>query len=85
MLKMRFAVILSVLLIFLSVAVASQPISVTVNSRFLTMDTQPVIRDGRTLVPLRAIFEALGAVVEWDVATKTITGKSSGKTIILQI
>lgn len=85
MLKMRFVVILSVLLIFLSVAVASQPISVTVNGRSLTMDTQPVIRDGRTLVPLRAIFEALGAAVEWDAATNTITGKSSDKTIILQI
>jgi peptide/nickel transport system substrate-binding protein len=30
------------------------------------MDVSPVIQDGRTLVPMRAIFEALGAQVYWD-------------------
>jgi len=49
------------------------------------MDTQPVIRDDRTLVPLRAIFVALGSSVEWDAGTRTITGKRNNKTIILQI
>lgn len=29
-------------------------------------DVVPFIRDGRTLVPIRAIAEALGAKVEWD-------------------
>ncbi len=33
----------------------------------------PMIVDGRTLVPLRAISEALGADVEWDGDTKQIT------------
>jgi len=86
--KMRFIaflMMLSIVLLFPAVTMASQPISVTVNHRALVMDTQPIIRDGRTLVPLRAIFEALGASVEWDAGTRTITGRRNERTIILQI
>ena len=38
-------------------------------------DTPPTLVGGRTLVPLRAIFEAIGANVEWDNDTRTATGK----------
>lgn len=34
---------------------------------------EAIIVDGRTLVPLRAIFDALGATVEWDKETQTAT------------
>lgn len=37
-----------------------------------TLDSVPVIIDGRTLVPLRAISESLGADVSWDGESKTI-------------
>ncbi|MCL2462390.1 MAG: copper amine oxidase N-terminal domain-containing protein [Defluviitaleaceae bacterium] len=37
------------------------------------MDSPPVIVDGRTLVPIRAIAEALGAEVGWDAETETVT------------
>lgn len=39
----------------------------------LDSDTPPVIREGRTLIPLRAIVSALGADVKWDEASKTVT------------
>jgi len=39
----------------------------------------------RTLVPLRAIFEALGATVDWDGATQTVTAKKDSDVIKLQI
>ena len=35
----------------------------------------PEILEGRTLVPLRSIFEEMGAVVEWDGATSTAIAK----------
>ena len=35
--------------------------------------TTPVIVDGRTLLPVRAVVEAMGGVVGWDQATKTVT------------
>ncbi|MGV8150067.1 MAG: stalk domain-containing protein, partial [Alkaliphilus sp.] len=40
----------------------------------LSFDVPPTIIQGRTLVPLRAIFEALGATVSWDGETRTIIG-----------
>jgi hypothetical protein len=45
----------------------------------------PVIENDRTLVPLRAIFEALSVDLQWDDATQTITGKRGNAEIILKI
>ena len=39
----------------------------------LGRDTAPVIINGRTLVPIRAIIEAFGGSVAWDEPTKTVT------------
>jgi len=38
----------------------------SVNGVQQTMDTSPVIKDGRTMLPLRYVGEYLGAQVEWD-------------------
>ncbi|MBR1969640.1 MAG: copper amine oxidase N-terminal domain-containing protein [Clostridia bacterium] len=42
-----------------------------VNNEKIEFDVNPVIEDGRTLVPMRFIFEAIGAEVEWVKETKT--------------
>ncbi|WP_311561858.1 stalk domain-containing protein [Peptoniphilus duerdenii] len=39
----------------------------------VNMDVAPFIRDGRTMLPLRYIAEALGFKVDWDRATRTVT------------
>lgn len=39
--------------------------------------TAPIIENDRTMLPIRAIIEALGGEVEWDEATQTITIKQS--------
>ncbi|MBS4006921.1 MAG: hypothetical protein KGZ45_00605 [Clostridium sp.] len=62
-------------------AEAASPIRVTVDGRELAMDVPPTVRNGRTLVPMRAIFEALGARVSWEAQTKKITG-TRGTTVI---
>ncbi|HPU42340.1 MAG TPA: stalk domain-containing protein [Acetivibrio clariflavus] len=49
-------------------------ITVTVDWDELKFDVPPQIIEGRTMVPLRAIFEALDAQVEWDGVTRTVTG-----------
>ena len=41
-------------------------IEVFVKGEKVTFDQQPIIKDGRTLVPLRKIFEALNATVVWN-------------------
>lgn len=48
------------------------PITVKVDGKALKLDQPPVIQDGRTLVPLRAIFEALGAQVKWDAEAQSV-------------
>lgn len=60
-------------------------ISVIVNGKEVVFDQLPVIIDGRTLVPLRAIFEALGADVSWDETTKTVTSTLGDITVKLTI
>lgn len=53
----------------------------TVNGVKKTLDSPSIIRNGRTLVPIRAIIEALGGTVGWDKATNKAT-VSLGKTTI---
>ena len=66
-------------------AFAEDDIKVLVNGKSLTMDQPPVLVNDRTLVPVRAIFEALGARVDWNNDTNTATGKLNGTTVEIQI
>lgn len=50
-----------------------QDLDTYVNGKKASFDVRPVIRDNRTLVPIRAIAEALGATVGWDEKTQTVT------------
>lgn len=59
--------------------------SVLARGRQLKFDTPPVIKDGRTLIPVRAVSEAFGAQVTWDPDTKTVTVVRGETTITLEI
>lgn len=48
-------------------------ISVFINNEYLISDAEPIIQSGRTLVPLRAISEKMGATVDWDSRKSMIT------------
>ncbi|MCD8237897.1 MAG: hypothetical protein LUC92_00970 [Clostridiales bacterium] len=60
-------------------------IGVTVDGFDISFDQPPVVINGRTLVPLRAIFEALGAEVEWDAETKSIMAERNNIAVLLYI
>ncbi|WP_455258174.1 copper amine oxidase N-terminal domain-containing protein [Peptoniphilus asaccharolyticus] len=61
-------------------------INVRVNAEDLVFeDQQPTIVEGRTLVPFRALLEKLGAKVEWNEKTQTVTATKADKTIVLKI
>ncbi len=47
-------------------------VTVVINGQELASDQPAVIIDGRTMVPMRAIGEALDIVVNWESATKTV-------------
>lgn len=52
---------------------ANASVNVQLNGQPLLFDVPPVNENGRTLVPVRAIFEALGARITWDPASQTIS------------
>ncbi|WP_055105462.1 stalk domain-containing protein [Paenibacillus ihumii] len=61
---------------------ASTPIRIMLDGYPLSFPAEPIIKEGTTLVPFRAISEALGIQVTWDAKTKSIsaargTGPSS--------
>ena len=65
---------------------AAPPIRVVVNGTPLQFTgTPPMQVKGSTLVPMRAIFEALGATVKFDKATQTVFGQKGATAIILPV
>ena len=58
-----------------------QKISVLLDGLDVAFDVTPIIQNGRTLVPFRAIAEALNVAVNWESDTQTITA-DDGKTLI---
>jgi len=59
--------------------------SFTVNGISNTLDSPPVIKNGRTLLPIRIVIEALNGSVGWDAATKKVTVSLGSNTIELWI
>ena len=64
---------------------ASDEIKVVLNNEQLVFDVQPIIIEGRTLVPFRAIFEALNAKVAWEESFGLVTATKGNVVIKLQI
>ena len=58
---------------------------VTVNEDVIKNDVAPVIRNDRTLVPIRIATETLGGKVDWNDATKEVTLNIDGKEIKMTI
>ncbi len=56
-------------------------VRVYINGEYLGFEQNPIIENERVLVPMRAVFNALGAEVEWNDSNKNITAKK-GSTII---
>lgn len=60
-------------------------LTVLLNDENINFDVPPQIINGRTMVPLRAIFEAIGAKVDWNNDTQTVTSTKDKTTISLTI
>lgn len=61
-------------------------VTVTVDGQEVKFKNQdPVIIEGRTLVPVRGVFEALGAEVEWIGETRQVSVKSPDTEVLLTL
>ncbi len=58
---------------------------IKINGKYLITDVEPNMYADRLFVPLRAIFEALDSIVEWDEQTQKVTGKKGDKTVVMYI
>jgi len=77
LLKNLLAIVITLTLGFSSAIILSADgdsnIRVVVDGQEISFtDQTPVIVDGRTLVPIRDVFEAIGFVVDWDEETATV-------------
>src|SRR3569833_1390227 len=69
-----------------STGASAQPITVDVNGNTVNFTGAPPVEvNGSVLVPLRGVFEAMGAGVYYDSAVRTITAKKGSRTVILPL
>ena len=62
---------------------AENTIKVKIDGKMQSYDQPPVLINNSTMVPMRGIFETLGAKVLWDEATKTVT--ATKKDIVVKL
>lgn len=82
--KKLLAAVLTVFM-FMGANCFAKDINVTLSGEKVEFDVQPVKENDRVLVPMRAIFEKLGATVNWDEETSTAIAVKGDKVIIIQI
>lgn len=67
-------------------ACSAQPIRVTVDGAPVQFErVGPQVVQGRVLVPLRGVFEQMGAFVDWVPATRTVLAQRGDRDIVLRI
>jgi len=71
-------VVLAMVMPTFGLSAMANGITVLLNGEKMEFDVPPIILNGRTLVPLRAIFESLGAEVSWDSISETAIGVRRG-------
>ncbi|WP_339307096.1 CotH kinase family protein [Paenibacillus sp. FSL L8-0435] len=61
-------------------------ITVTLDGKSITFpDQDPLQQNGRVMVPVNAILEAMGAEVTWDKTAKTVTAVLNDQTFVLKV
>lgn len=59
--------------LFATTVIAENDISIYVDGQPLLCDVVPFVENGRTMVPMRKIFEEMGTTVVWDNETQTVS------------
>lgn len=75
----------AVLAATLALPVLAQPIVAKLDGRALQFDQPPVMMGGRVMVPLRGIFESLGASVRFEAASQRILANRGSQSVELTL
>ena len=62
---------------------ADSGIKVLLDGKELAFDVPPQLINSRTMVPMRKVFEAMGATVDWNGNTQTVTATKNDITVIM--
>ncbi|MCS1392434.1 copper amine oxidase N-terminal domain-containing protein [Lysinibacillus boronitolerans] len=86
--KLRFIIPL-LFCLFLGLGInnasASEGVLIYINGEKQSFSNQAIVENGSTLVPLRGIFESLGANVQWNQSTQTIDASKGNTKVWLKI
>ncbi|MEK8132531.1 copper amine oxidase N-terminal domain-containing protein [Paenibacillus filicis] len=63
----------------------SSTIFACVNDQFLSTDVPVQVENGVSLIPMRALLEALGAELDWDGDSRTVKVNLHGTSVVLQV
>jgi len=75
-----------ILSIFTSVQLVASEVGVTIDGTSVVFDGQgPTVIDGRTLVPVRGVFEQLGFDVNWNQTAQIVTLTNDNYEVIITI
>ena len=87
--KKIFVCLITIALLFSCMAIVcfadDNDVKLFCDGKEVVADVPPQIINDRMMVPLRAVFEALNATVQWDGATSTVTSVRNGITVKLTI
>ncbi len=81
----KFCCLLTILFCIKSTCMASPNISVVVDGNKVNFDQEPIIDNGRTLIPLRGVFDKLNCLVEWDNTNKNVIIKKGNDSVSIKI
>lgn len=85
--RAALAVTLAMAVVLASAALlAASHVTIVVDGRTITSDVPPFMQGDRVFIPIRFVSEALGAGVEWNQATRTVTitsGAAAGRPLTL--
>lgn len=83
--KRIITILLVVCMCICPMGVFAQGITVELDGKAMEFDVPPQLINDRTMVPMRAIFEALGAQIEWIEEDQLIFATRNTKVITMQI
>lgn len=83
--KKHIIALLAVSGIFAATAASAAQISINIDGEPLKTGSEPVIENDSTLVPMRDVFEALGAEVQWVESKRTVNAYKGANIMTLTI
>lgn len=83
--RIAFSLVLIVSALMIPAMVSAQAVRVFVDGDQVAFDQPPIIMGSRVLVPLRGIFEKMGAIVDWTASTRTVEAARGNTLVVLKI